>query len=230
MTTPPKRVEDEDDSSSPLSRCQQEVAELRHELQELRESTDDDYAIAVTMAAKERGLLQVAAEKLQQEADELRVCSELQQAHIDSLTNQVIHLEQEKDEQQCELTSQKVQLNKLQTSMESIQTIMKDFQVSWDAYWSSKEKKDTHDETLQTAFFVLLERTEGRQEEFDDDHSLVPAEYYDDTSLSEKPEKNHNPIPSNRQSSWPEPPIPVTFLFPNILLGTKQESPSQRML
>jgi hypothetical protein len=42
-----------------LDRCQQdEVTTLRQELQGLRESTDEYYAIAVTMAAKERDLLQ----------------------------------------------------------------------------------------------------------------------------------------------------------------------------
>jgi hypothetical protein len=117
----------------------QTIDSLRKELDDLRETTDNDYAIAISMTAKERKRLDRQIRKLKQQKADLMAEKKLQQAHINHLTNQLVLCLVEQLEQQTRTTRQRQSKKAKNENAEnsgnsSKTTIMEGFQQSFEAW------------------------------------------------------------------------------------------------
>jgi hypothetical protein len=110
-----------------------EFVALKQELRELRDSTDDEYALAVTLAAAEREQWTRQMAELATERDALLASQVMQQEHIDALTSEMSRQQetiQGKKERYKERYKQNLRdVDSARTTMESVQETMHRFEV-----------------------------------------------------------------------------------------------------
>lgn len=125
--------------SEQLLRSQQQIAALKTELQELRDTTDEEYAVAVTLAAKERDSLTAQLQKLRFEQIALVSTNKVQQAHIDVLTQELINLKEESSQLRRTRESEP---SELQKHLKNVQQGFTDFVLSFHAWTDHQEIDD----------------------------------------------------------------------------------------
>ena len=123
-----------------LLQSQRECAALKHQLQELRDETDQDYSLLVTSASKKRDEVLAQITALEQERDSLKTTTTLQQVHIDTLTQELIEYKEESSQQQQNHKT------KTQNHLERIQTAMNEFK-GYFRIWTNQ--RNTQEEQLQ---------------------------------------------------------------------------------
>jgi hypothetical protein len=160
-------------AASDLRQAQQEVATLRPVLQKLLDSTDQDYAIEVTLASKERGKLQGRIERTTQERDGLVTCGRLQQEHIDSLTNHIVQLRNENQKLKKFYKKDKAELKDATKRLESMQDAVRRFQASFETFaYRQGAERESHDSILlvdlKKAFEALQNRLVHEKNKEDD--------------------------------------------------------------
>jgi hypothetical protein len=211
--------DDDDDDYSTRSRSSNKRMEssLRRQLRQLRETTDDEYAVAVAMAARDRDQLQRQMDALTKERDDAMSCNKMQQKHADSLTDEVIRLQRETREARDESQRYRRQCDEAQSQMDQLRDGMDNFRKSFEAWIASSSSHNTSSIQEPTTISSSLTPPAIPMDLTGNSPTSTMEELeraYGDLSVT----VDETGIPRRKRDavarrSWPEPPSPIQLPF-----------------